>query len=179
MAAKRPAKAASKKSAKKASAPKSDAKKPAARKAPAKAAVKKAAAKKPAGKAAFGRSGTAGKAEGDAGVRAFLDQLPAQQRAMGETIDAIVASVVPDVKRAVKWSMPFYGREGQGWFCAFAAFKGHCAVRFFRGMDLKPVPPEGSSQTGRSVKYRAPADIDEAQLRAWVEQAAALPGWGG
>ena len=28
----------------------------------------------------------------------------------------------------MKWNVPFYGLEGRGWFCGFAAFKNHCSL---------------------------------------------------
>jgi hypothetical protein len=88
-----------------------------------------------------------------------------------------VAKNVPGVKRAMKWNVPFYGLEGKGWFCAFAAFANHTSVNFFRGVKLKPVPPDGGVKENRRVVYKTLADVDEAQLTSWVRQAAALPGW--
>lgn len=181
---KKAAKATAKKSAKKTA--EKTAKKPAKRASPKKPSAtttKKApkkAAKKPAAKKAapFGRPGTAGKADGDAPVRAYLATLPPEHRAVGVMLDTIITQNVPGVTRAMKWSVPFYGLPGKGWFCSFAAFKNHCAVNFFRGRDLKPQPPEGEAKDTRRVRYEHAADVDTPQLTAWVKQAAALPGWG-
>lgn len=183
MAAKKkatPKKAANKKTAsKKASRKKPPAKKTAAKKTTAtKTTARRTSPKESHAAYGFGPAGTAGKADGDAPVRAYLSRLPVPQRALGERVDTIIAREVPDVTRGIKWSMPFYGREGIGWFCAFAAFKAHCAVRFFAGADLEPEPPEGESKGMRGVKYRELADLDEKQLADWVRQASSLPGWG-
>ncbi|HVL47097.1 MAG TPA: DUF1801 domain-containing protein [Candidatus Thermoplasmatota archaeon] len=160
------------------------------RKAPVKRATKKLAAKRAAtkvkrptatpkaAKPPFGRAGTAGKAEGDAPVAAYIAALSPEHRAIAEAVDAIIAREIPGVKRAVKWSMPFYGVEGRGWFAAFASFTKHRAVRFFQGAVMEPVPPEGGGKQGRSVNYATLADLDEGQLADWVRQAARLPGWG-
>jgi hypothetical protein len=67
--------------------PRKTAKKPA--KKPVKKATKKAAPKK------FGRAGTAGKAEGDAPVFAYIAQLPGEQKAIASKLDDIVAKNVP------------------------------------------------------------------------------------
>lgn len=149
------------------------AKKPAAKK----PAAKKVAAKKVAAKKApkFGRAGTAGKVESDA--FAYIAQLPPMQRSIAQKLDDLIAKNVPDVRRAIKWNVPFYGLEGRGWFCAFAAFANHCSVNFFRGVKLKPVPSDGGVKENRRVAYRAIAEVDEAQLASWVKQAAAMPGW--
>ena len=37
-------------------------------------------------------------------------------KAVANRIDALIEREVPDVRRAIKWNMPFYGIEGQGWF---------------------------------------------------------------
>lgn len=152
---------------------------------PAKSAKKPKAAKAKASKKAttvkkFGRMGTAGKAEGDAPVLAYMAQLPADQRAIAEKVDEIIAKNVPGVRRAMKWSTPFYGLEGRGWFASFGAFKAHTAVNFFRGTDLKPQPPGGEGKGMRHVRYETVKDLEAGtkQLVGWVKQAAAMPGWG-
>ncbi len=117
------------------------------------------------------------KPDGDAAVKAYIAQLPPEQRAIAQRLDDLVAKKVPDVRRAIKWNVPFYGLEGQGWFCAFAAFANHCSVNFFRGVKLKPVPPDGGVKENRRVVYRALADVDDAQLASWIQQAAAIPGF--
>ena len=192
-----------KKAAKPASRKKGAAKKATARNAPAKkspAAKKAAPAKKPAKKAgpvkkatpmkkatknaaapakpAFGKPGTAGKAEGDDAVRAWIQAVKPEHRGIVEKIDALIGEAVPDVKRAIKWSMPMYGRAGIGWFAHVASFKEHVRFGFFSGVDLDPQPPSGESEGMRGVKLRSLADYDEKRFRAWVEQAASIPGWG-
>jgi hypothetical protein len=137
------------------------------RKAPrAKRAAKKAA-KKPAARAA----------DGDAPVFAYIARLRGEQKAIASKVDRIVAKTVPGVVRALKWNVPFYGVEGEGWFCAFAAFTKHTSVNFFQGVKLEPAPSDGGVKENRRVVYRTLADVDEAQLKSWVRQAAALPGW--
>jgi hypothetical protein len=51
-------------------------------------------------------------------------------------------------------------------------------VTFFRGMSLRPIPPGASKDKNtRYFDIREGDEFDEAQLAAWVKQAAALPGW--
>lgn len=167
--------------AKKRAAPKDAAKKtPAKKAAPKKAPAKKAPARKAAAaaKPSFGRPGTAGKAEGDAAVRAWMEGVRPEHRRLVERLDALVAEEVPDVKRAVKWSMPMYGREGQGWFAHVGSFKDFVALGFFAGAELSPPPPHGEGQGMRRVRIHGEGDLDERQLRAWVRQASRIKGWG-
>lgn len=116
--------------------------------------------------------------DGDALVKAFIADLPGWQRDVGRRLDALVAREVPDVKRAIKWSMPVYGREGQGWFAFLAAYTKHVSFGFYEGASLTPVPPHGEGKAIRHLKLLGPDDLDEAQVAEWVRQAAALKGWG-
>lgn len=60
---------------------------------------------------------------------------------------------------------------------SFHTFTHYVKVAFFRGTSLVPVPPGASkSQETRYVDIRE-GELDEAQMAAWVKQAAALPGW--
>lgn len=139
--------------------------------------AKKPAAKK--AKAAGARVTGLPKAEGDAPVRAYFAKISPEHRAIGESLDAIIAKNVPGVRRAVKWSSPMWGLEGRGWFAAFGSFKNYAKVNFFKGSALKPRPPEGEGKDMRSINLASLADLDEKQMTSWVKQAAAIPGWGG
>jgi hypothetical protein len=50
-------------------------------------------------------------------------------------------------------------------------------IAFFRGASLDPVPPIASKQENvRYVHIHENDELDEAQLRSWIEQASKLPG---
>ena len=68
--------------------------------------------------------------------------------------------------------------EGQGWFVSFHVFTSYAKVTFFRGTSLRPAPPGGKAKEARWIDVHE-HDLDQAQMAAWVKQAAALPGWGG
>jgi hypothetical protein len=116
------------------------------------------------------------KAEGDAPVQAYIAAMPGWKRGLGKRLDALIVRHVPGVRKAVKWNSPFYGIEGHGWFLSFHVFTRYVKVAFFRGTSLRPVPPGGTGKEARWVDVRED-DLDEAQMAAWVKQAAALPGW--
>ncbi len=117
------------------------------------------------------------KGDGDGPVQAYLAAIPGWKRAMGERIDAVVVRAVPGVRKAVKWNSPFYGVEGQGWFLSFHVFAQYVKVTFFKGSSLRPVPPGPSKQPEVRYADLREGQLDEAQLTAWVTQAAKLPGW--
>jgi hypothetical protein len=116
------------------------------------------------------------KADGDAPVRAYLAAVPGWKRDVGKRLDALVVRTVPNVRKAVKWNSPFYGVEGRGWFLSFHVFTRYVKVTFFRGTSLKPPPPGGTGKDARWIDVHED-DLDEAQMEAWVKQAAKLPGW--
>ena len=117
------------------------------------------------------------KADGDAPVQAYIAGMPGWKRDLGKRLDALIVRNVPNVRKAVKWNSPFYGIEGQGWFLGFHVFTHYVKVAFFRGTSLRPVPPGGTGKDARWIDIHED-DLDEAQMAAWIRQAAALPGWG-
>ena len=117
------------------------------------------------------------KGDGDAPVQEYIAAMPGWKRDVGQRLDALIVRAVPLVEKAVKWNSPFYGAAGQGWFLSFHVFTHYVKVTFFRGAALRPVPPGASKQPDvRYVDIRE-GELDEAQMTAWVKQAAALPGW--
>ena len=124
-----------------------------------------------------GKASYAKAAEGDAPVFAYIASLPQPQRGIAERIDALAARTLPDLRRAVKWGMAYYGVDG-GWCFTAGAFVGHVAVMFIKGTDLEPEPPItpiGMGKATRGVELETLDDIDEAQLTAWIQQAATMP----
>jgi len=118
------------------------------------------------------------KADGDAPVRAYIAAMPGWKRDVGRRLDTLIARSVPAVRKAVKWNSPMYGIEGQGWFLGIHVFTRYVKVAFFRGASLRPVPPGGTpkSKQTRWLDIHEGDALDEAQIAAWVKQAAALPG---
>ena len=118
------------------------------------------------------------KGDGDAPVQAYLKALPGWKHDVGTRLDAIITRNVPNVRKAVKWNSPFYGIEARGWFLSFHVFTKYVKVGFFRGASLKPVPPgESKDKNMRYLDIHEGDKLDEKQMKSWVKQAAALPGW--
>ncbi len=142
------------------------------------ARARAAAGSKAAPKLLSGGNPQIAKGDGDAPVQAYIAAMPGFKRDIGRWVDAVVTRAVPGVRKAVKWNSPFYGVEGQGWFLGLHCFEHYVKLTFFRGTSLRPMPP-GASKTPE-VRYfdvREDDPRDDAQLLAWVRQAAALPGW--
>lgn len=116
------------------------------------------------------------KADGNAPVAAYIAAMPGWKRDIGKRLDELIGRNVPGVRKAVKWNTPFYGIEGNGFFLAFHTCKRYVKVAFFRGASLRPVPPEPStSKEARYLHIHEGDELDEAQMKSWLKQAAALP----
>lgn len=116
------------------------------------------------------------KGYGDAPVQAYIAAMPGWKRAVGERIDALIAEIVPDAEKAVKWNSPFYGMEKDIWFVSFHCFDKYIKVSFFRGGSLDPVPPVASKVADTRYYHIHEDDFDATQFADWVKQASRLPG---
>jgi hypothetical protein len=128
-----------------------------------------------------GKASPAKAAEGDEPVFAYIASLPQPQRGIAERTDALAARTLPDLRRAVKWGMAYYG-VGGGWCFSSGAFVGHVKLMFIRGTEIKPEPPVtpvGMGRSTRGVELATVDDLDERQVASWMKQAAAMPFFGG
>lgn len=120
------------------------------------------------------------KADGDEPVQRYIEAMPEWKSDVGRRLDELVTRLVPDVSKAVRWNSPFYGVDGRGWFLSFHCFTKYVKVTFLRGAHLEPMPPVGSKDPdARYVHLFEGDDVDTADMRSWVEQAAAIDGWHG
>src|SRR5262249_108903 len=117
------------------------------------------------------------KADGDAPVQAYIAAMPGWKRGIGQQLDELICRTVPGVHKPVRCNSPMYGIKGQGWFVSFHVFTHYVKVTFFKGTSLRPALPGGAAKEARWIDIRE-GSLDETQLVAWVEQAAAIPGWG-
>jgi hypothetical protein len=128
-----------------------------------------------------GKASAAKAKEGDAPVFAYIASLPKRQREIAQHIDVLAAKTLPNLQRAVKWGMAYYG-VGGGWCFASGAFVGHVKLMFIRGTELDPEPPVtpiGMGKSTRGVEPRSIDDLDDRQVAAWMKQAALIPFFGG
>jgi len=117
------------------------------------------------------------KADGDSPVQAYISAIPGWKRDVGRRLDELIVRTVPGADKAVRWNSPIYGVRGQGWFVSFHVFTKYVKVTFFKGTSLQPVPPGGAAKEARWIDIHED-DLDESQLAKWLQQAAAIPGWG-
>jgi hypothetical protein len=117
------------------------------------------------------------KADGDAPVRKYIAAMPGWKRDIGRRLDELIVKSVPGVHKAVRWNSPMYGMKGRGWFVSFHVFTKYVKVTFFKGTSLSPVPAGGSAKEARWIDLHE-GEWNAPQMKQWIRQAAALPGWG-
>ena len=119
------------------------------------------------------------KGDGNEPVQAYIAAMPGWKSDIGRRLDDLIVGTVPNVRKAVRWSSPWYGIEGQGWFVSCHVFTRYVKVTFLNGASLSPVPPgSGKDKESRWVDIHE-GELDEVQMASWIEQSAALPGWRG
>lgn len=127
-----------------------------------------------------GRASPAKAAVGDKPVFEYIGSLPQPQRGIAEAIDQLAVKTLPTLQRSVKWGMAYYG-IGDGWCFSSGAFVGHVKLMFVNATAFNPVPPVtpvGMSKATRGVEIESLDDVDEAQIAAWMKEAASVPGVG-
>ena len=117
------------------------------------------------------------KADGDSPVQAYLAAIPGWRRDVARHLDVLITETLPGVHKAVRWNSPMYGIPGRGWFVSLHVFTKYVKITFFKGTSLQPAPPGGAAKEARWIDIHE-NDLDESQLAKWVQQAAAIPGWG-
>ena len=114
--------------------------------------------------------------DGRAAIEAWLDRVKPELQPLARRIDRLIMKAMPGAVCAVKWRAPFYGLPGQGWIAAINSFKAHVKLLFFAGRALKPMLPEGKNHN--AIDFRSEDELDEKKIKAWLQQAKKLPGWG-
>ena len=124
-------------------------------------------------------------ADGRQGVEEWLDHVPPEQQPLVRHLDRLILAADPDVVCAVKFrkpsnpfGVPFYGLQGGGWLASVNSLKGRVRVIFFAGRSLKPMPPLEAPPKARGIDFQSDDQVDEKQLKSWLQQAKKLPGWG-
>lgn len=117
------------------------------------------------------------KGDGDGPVQDYIAAMPGWKRDVGKRLDDLVERTLPHVRKAVRWNQPFYGPDGEGWYLSFRCYTKYVQVQFLRGTSLDPMPPKASRHDEvRYLDIHEDDELDEDQLRSWLEQTSTLPG---
>lgn len=82
----------------------------------------------------------------DPRIDAYIRKAPEFARPILEHLRSVIHEGCPDVVESIKWSMPAFDHNGP--LCGLAAFKAHCALRFWKG-DLVAPKTDGTAAMGK------------------------------
>lgn len=92
-------------------------------------------------------------------------------------LDGLIRDTIPGLQYAIKWKKAYYGLPERGWIIEIVAYDVSVSVVFHGGADFDSSPPLGDTDRSRYVKVTTLEEAQRPELRAWVEQAARVPGW--
>lgn len=90
-------------------------------------------------------------------------------------LDGLIRKAHDGLEYAVKWKKAYYGLPDRGWIIEMVAYDVSVNLVFFAGASFDPAPPLGEGS--RYVKIRSLEEAKAPEVRAWIKQAAAHPGW--
>jgi hypothetical protein len=80
----------------------------------------------------------------DPRIDAYIRKAPAFARPILEQLRGVIHEGCPEVVESMKWSMPAFDYHGP--LCGLAAFKAHCAFRFWKGELVAPQAAGGAAR---------------------------------
>jgi len=89
-------------------------------------------------------------------IDAYIAKSPAFAKPILIHFRELVHKTCPDAEEAMKWSMPFYDYKNNP-ICMTAAFKEHCAIRFWKTKlikGLEKMDADGMSTFGRITNLK-------------------------
>jgi hypothetical protein len=105
----------------------------------------------------------------------WFKSLPAEQKAILETLRALIGSTRKNIREAFKWNRPCYATE-KGMFCYLHATRHHATLGFAKGTSLNDPHKllEGTGKDMRHIKIASRDNMDTAAIKALLKQAARL-----
>ena len=92
-------------------------------------------------------------------------------------LDELIRQTHSNLQFAVKWKKAYYGLPNVGWMMEMVAYDVSVNVVFFGGADFDPSPPLGDADRSRYIKLKTMDEVEQPELKSWMEQAGRFPGW--
>ena len=91
-------------------------------------------------------------------------------------LDEMIRETIPGLQYAVKWKKAYYGLPDLGWIIELVSYDVSVNVVFLGGADFDAPPPLGEGES-RYIKLRTLDDVEQPEVRNWIEQAGRMRGW--
>lgn len=115
--------------------------------------------------------------ESHAEIEDWMDRVMPDLQPLVRRLDELIRETLSGPHYAIKWKKAYYGVPNQGWVIEMVAYDVSVNVVFLGGADFDPPPPLGDTGRSRYIKLKSVDDIDEKQMRGWIEQAGQTKGW--
>jgi hypothetical protein len=92
-------------------------------------------------------------------------------------LDELIRKTLRGLHYAVKWKKAYYGLPEQGWVIEMVAYDVSVNVVFLGGADFDTPPPLGDTDRSRYIKVKSLDELDQTELRTWIENAGRVEGW--
>ena len=92
-------------------------------------------------------------------------------------LDESIFETISGLQYALKWKKAYYGLPELGWIIELVAYDVSVNVVFFGGADFDTPPPLGTTDRTRYLKVKTLEEAQGPEMRAWIDQAARVPGW--
>lgn len=94
-----------------------------------------------------------------------------------ERLDGLIRDMLSGLHFAVKWKKAYYGLPDRGWVIELVAYDVSVNAVFFGGADFDPPPPLGTTDRSRYIKIKSLEELEQADVRQWIESAGRVDGW--
>ncbi len=113
-------------------------------------------------------------AKRDVRVDAYIETAPDYAKPILKHIRRLVGKACPQVEETLKWSMPHFVFKGM--LCSMAAFKGHCALSFWKAaLIFGDAAKRNEEAMGHFGRITSVADLPgDEKLLAYIRTAARL-----
>ena len=116
-------------------------------------------------------------ADSHAVIQAWMDDVRPSLKPIVEFVDKQIRKTHRGLQYAIKWEKAYYGLPERGWIIEVVAYHVSVNVVFHGGAKFDPPPPLGEGS--RYIKLTSVEEADTPEMRKWIKQAGAMPGWKG
>ena len=116
-------------------------------------------------------------ADSHAVIQAWMDDVRPSLKPIVEFVDKQIRKTHRGLQYAIKWEKAYYGLQERGWIIEVVAYHVSVNVVFHGGAKFDPPPPLGEGS--RYIKLTSVEEADTPEMRKWIKQAGAMPGWKG
>ena len=115
--------------------------------------------------------------ESHADIDDWMNRMMPDLQPISARLDELIRAELPKLQYAIKWKKAYYGLPERGWVIEMVAYDVSLNVVFLGGADFDSPPPLGVGDRSRCIKVRSLDEIDEAEFRAWIDNASRVAGW--